>query len=55
MLGSNRGLVKEARDAGGKQYPIGAIPFRPADWVEHFGDQWRKLVAAKQRYDRTGS
>jgi cytokinin dehydrogenase len=54
MLASNRDLFERARDVGGKQYPIGAIPFRRADWVEHFGDQWRKLVAAKRRYDPNG-
>jgi cytokinin dehydrogenase len=51
MLAANRALYEQARDVGGTQYPIGAIPFRRADWVEHFGDQWRKLVAAKRRYD----
>jgi cytokinin dehydrogenase len=51
MLAANRALHERARDVGGTQYPIGAIPFRRADWVEHFGDQWRKLVAAKRRYD----
>jgi cytokinin dehydrogenase len=54
MVKSNRTLFERARDVGGKQYPIGAIPFRRADWVEHFGDQWRKLVAAKRRYDPNG-
>jgi cytokinin dehydrogenase len=51
MLAANRALYERARDVGGTQYPIGAIPFRRADWVEHLGDQWRKLVAAKRRYD----
>jgi len=23
-----------------------------ADWVEHYGEQWNRLVAAKHRYDR---
>ena len=54
MLESNRTLYEEARDIGGKQYPIGAIPFTRSDWREHFGDQWRRLVAAKRRYDPNG-
>ena len=54
MLESNRALYESARDVGGKQYPIGAIPFSRADWVEHFGPQWPKLVAAKRKYDPNG-
>jgi cytokinin dehydrogenase len=54
MLASNRALFEQARDAGGTQYPIGAVPFTRADWVEHFGDQWPRLVAAKRRYDPNG-
>ncbi|HEY9377978.1 MAG TPA: FAD-binding protein [Jiangellaceae bacterium] len=51
MLRSNRELFEQARDVGGKQYPIGAIPFTRSDWRDHFGDQWDRLVAAKRRYD----
>jgi cytokinin dehydrogenase len=51
MLAANRALYDRARDVGGTQYPIGAIPLERADWVDHFSDQWRKLVAAKRRYD----
>ena len=54
MLDSNRALFERARDVGGKQYPIGAIPFSRADWVEHFGPQWPRLVAAKRKYDPNG-
>jgi cytokinin dehydrogenase len=54
MLASNRDLYEHARDVGGKQYPIGASPFTGSDWRDHFGDQWRRLVAAKRRYDPNG-
>lgn len=51
MIASNRTLFERARDRGGKQYPIGSVPFSPSDWVEHFAGRYRKLVAAKDRYD----
>jgi FAD/FMN-containing dehydrogenase len=54
MLTSNRALYEQARDLGGKQYPVGAIPFRRSDWRDHFGDEWHRLVAAKRRYDPNG-
>ncbi|MGH8774145.1 MAG: FAD-binding protein [Jiangellaceae bacterium] len=51
MIASNRALFERARDLGGKQYPIGSIPFAPGDWAEHFSGQFRKLENAKDRYD----
>ncbi len=51
MIASNRTLFERARDRGGKQYPIGSVPFSPSDWAEHFAGQYRRLVAAKDRYD----
>jgi cytokinin dehydrogenase len=51
MVAANRVLFEQARDVGGKQYPIGSIPFSRADWRDHFGDQWHRLVAAKRLYD----
>jgi cytokinin dehydrogenase len=52
MLASNRQLLAEMRAAGGKRYlPYGMV-MSPADWQEHLGsDLWRRLVAAKRRYD----
>ena len=44
MLTSNRALYEQARDLGGKQYPVGAIPFRRSDWRDHFGDEWHRLA-----------
>ena len=51
MLASNRALYERAVEVGGTQYPIGSIPLNRSDWIEHFGDQWRRLVVAKRRYD----
>jgi FAD/FMN-containing dehydrogenase len=51
MVAANRVRFERARDVGGKQYPIGWIPFSRADWRDHFDDQWHRLVAAKRRYD----
>jgi FAD/FMN-containing dehydrogenase len=51
MVAHNRTLFEQARDVGGKKYPVDAIPSTPADWPEHFGDQWPAFVARKRRYD----
>lgn len=36
---------------GGKRYLSGFIQFTPAQWREHFGDQWERFAALKRRYD----
>jgi hypothetical protein len=54
MLSDNRSLFEQGRALGGYEYPIGSIPMTKADWVEHFGPQWRFLAAARQRYDPGG-
>ena len=52
MLADNRALYDAAFALGGRRYAIGAIPaFTPADWQAHFGPQWERLAAAKQRFD----
>ena len=51
MVASNRALFEQARDLGGKRYPIGAIPFAPDDWEEHLGPNWDLFVARKQQFD----
>ena len=51
MIGGNRDLFEQARDVGGRQYPIGSIPFSHVDWVRHFGSEYGRLASAKARYD----
>lgn len=51
QLAGNRELYERTRDAGGKHYPAGSIPFTPRDWVDHFGRDYPALRAAKVRWD----
>jgi cytokinin dehydrogenase len=51
MLARNRTLFEQARDLGGKRYPIGSLDFSHEDWVEHYGGAWRAFKRAKRRYD----
>jgi cytokinin dehydrogenase len=50
-LADNRALFERARAIGGKQYPVGSIPFSHADWVAHFGPDYPAFLAAKSRFD----
>ncbi|OEV05128.1 oxidoreductase [Streptomyces nanshensis] len=54
LLAANRAAYETVRDAGGKQYPVGSIPFRRQDWRDHFGRAWPALAAARRRYDPAG-
>jgi FAD/FMN-containing dehydrogenase len=54
MLAANRAAYETVRDHGGKQYPVGSVPFRREDWRDHFGDAWPRLAAARRRYDPHG-
>jgi cytokinin dehydrogenase len=49
----NRVLYERARDIGAKRYPVGSVPFSPADWRDHYGPDWPAFAAAKARYDPT--
>jgi FAD/FMN-containing dehydrogenase len=51
LVAKNRAIYEQLRDLGGKRYPISAIPFAPADWIDHFGSKWGAFVAAKSEYD----
>ena len=51
LIAENRTLFEAARALGAKRYPIGSIPFSPADWVEHFGASFRELAALKALHD----
>lgn len=54
LLAANRAAYEKVRDAGGKQYPVGSIPFERPDWRDHFGSAWPALAAARHRYDPAG-
>ncbi|MFF3847223.1 FAD-binding protein [Streptomyces sp. NPDC002328] len=53
-LAVNRSAYESVAAAGGTQYPVGSIPFTPADWRTHFGPAWPALEAAKRTYDPRG-
>ena len=51
QLVANRALYERARDAGGKQYPVGSVPAAPADWRDHYGATYPAVLAAKAAWD----
>jgi cytokinin dehydrogenase len=51
MLADNRALYESARDAGGKRYPVGSVPFSKADWRDHYGSAYGAVVTAKSVWD----
>lgn len=54
LLDANRQAYETVRDAGGKRYPVGAVPFERDDWRDHFGRHWPRLAAARKCYDPDG-
>jgi FAD/FMN-containing dehydrogenase len=55
LLAANRHAYETVRDHGGKQYPVGSIPFDRADWRDHFGPAFPALRDARHRYDPSGN
>lgn len=51
MVAANRAMFEQARALGGKKYPVGSIPFGPGDWVQHFGDEYPRLILDKAQFD----
>jgi FAD/FMN-containing dehydrogenase len=51
QVAANRALFEQAQALGGTHYPIGALPFSPADWSQHFGVHWPDFLRLKARYD----
>ena len=52
MLEQNRRYYDLAVSLGGTRYLVGAVPrMTPRDWRAHFGAHWRRLSAAKDRFD----
>lgn len=52
---ANMAVLARVTALGGKAYPPYAPYFTRAEWQEHYGPAtWRRLVAAKQRFDPRG-
>lgn len=51
MVAANRRHYKRVRAHGGFQYPVGSIPMKDEDWLEHYGPYWSDLAAAKREHD----
>jgi cytokinin dehydrogenase len=51
MLARNRTLFEAARAVGGTRYPIGTQAFTPADWEQHYGPEWERVLRAKALFD----
>ena len=51
LLADNRVRFEEARDFGGKRYPISAVEFSEADWREHFGPKFATVALRKTFFD----
>jgi FAD/FMN-containing dehydrogenase len=51
MRTRNRSLYEAARAIGGTRYPIGSLTFDSADWQDHYGEEWPRVVRAKRFFD----
>jgi FAD/FMN-containing dehydrogenase len=51
QLADNRALYERARAVGGKRYPVDSVPFRPRDWVAHYGRDYPAFAVAKAIWD----
>jgi len=51
MRQRNRDLYEAAKAAGATRYPIGSVDFTRDDWREHYGRQWRRVLASKRAFD----
>src|SRR4029079_18831179 len=52
VIAFNEELYDRCTAVGGSHYPISAVRLDVDDWSEHYGEQWKRLIAAKRRYDR---
>jgi cytokinin dehydrogenase len=55
LLTANRAAYETVRDHGGKQYPVGSVPFDGDDWRDHFGPAFPALSDARHCYDPAGN
>lgn len=54
MTARNADVVERAGIAGGKVYPVNALPLSADDWKDHFGNAWAGFSSAKRTYDPAG-
>jgi len=50
----NRRFFERARQVGGTQLPVCAMPVSQQEWREHYGPAWERFAAAKRRFDPDG-
>lgn len=50
----NRKLLDLAMNLEGKTYVIDVLPQSEAQWMQHFGDNWGKVLSAKRKFDPNG-
>ncbi|SFC05242.1 FAD-binding protein [Pseudoalteromonas denitrificans] len=51
LTASNRTVYENARDIGGYQYPVGAIPMDRTDWKKHYHNKWFLMKILKSWFD----
>ena len=51
MRQRNTDLYEAAKAVGATRYPIGSLDFTREDWREHYGPQWRRVLASKRAFD----
>ena len=51
LLADNRARFEQARDFGGKRYPISAVEFSADDWRSHFGPGLARFARHKAFFD----
>ena len=52
LVMDNRTLFDRATTAGGKRYPVSAVPMSQSDWIRHYGGDWFSVLRSKSQYDR---
>lgn len=53
QVAENRRIYERAVACGGCYYPIDSVPMTPADWQQHFSEQWCAFTEAKEKFDPT--
>jgi cytokinin dehydrogenase len=51
MVARNRSIYERIRSRGAVLYPVSAFSLSAAEWRDHFGVQWPRLLEAAERFD----
>lgn len=51
MRARNLAWFQDARALGATRYPIGTLDFTRADWKQHYGPEWSRVVLSKLLFD----